>query len=80
MKVLLSKGAMPNVQNPSTQFTPLHWACIHGATDLVRLLLENNAQQYIPDSDGKFPIDYAGYFKHTETVKLLIRHTLRKID
>ena len=41
VKMLIKKRANPNVQNPNTLFTPLHFACVHGATDVVTLLIEN---------------------------------------
>lgn len=81
--MLIRKKANPNVCNPTSYFTPLHWACVHGATDVVKLLLENHynpASQYIPDHKGFYPLDYAGQFKHVETVRVLIKHHLEKID
>ena len=64
--------ANANVQNPETLFTPLHWACIHGAYDIVSLLLSYGAKSYVPDKRGFFPIDYAGLFKHEKVVEALI--------
>jgi ankyrin repeat protein len=58
----------------------LHWACINGRYDIVDLLLQNGAKQFIPDADGFFPIDYAGIFSHENIVKLLIDQHLRELD
>lgn len=74
VRLLLNAKANPNVQNNLTSFTALHWACINGAIDIVKILLEHQAMPYVPDALGYFPIDYAGLFKHDETVSLLIRH------
>lgn len=75
VKMLLERaGAQTNTQNPQTLFTPLHWACIHGANDIVKTLLKYDAKHYIPDKKGYFPIDYAGIFKHEKTVDILIKH------
>ena len=80
MKQLLVKGANPNVFNPRTFFTPLHWAAVNGATDIVKLLLKFDAKEYVPDINGLFPIDYAGYFRHHETVKILAQQTLSRVE
>ena len=61
-----------NARNHQTLFTALHWACIYGRYEIVELLLNSGAKQFIPDADGFFPIDYAGIFSHENLVKLLI--------
>lgn len=66
--------------NPNTDFTPLHWACIHGANDIIKILLENHAKQYVADKKGLFPVDYAGMFKRNNTVRLLIDYQLKQLQ
>jgi ankyrin repeat protein len=75
VKFLLKEGnANPNVQNPQTLFTPLHWAAVHGAESIVNILLDMGAKAYTPDKKGFFPIDYAGLFKKESVVRILIKH------
>lgn len=38
-----------------------------------------DVQEYCPDQDGYYPLDYAGLFKHKETAQFLIETTLRKL-
>ena len=78
-RTLLSLGADPNIQNENSLFTPLHWACVNGATDVVQELLLSNAKYYIPDKYGFFPIDYAGLFKHTSCVEVLIDQLVKDV-
>lgn len=80
VKLLLRQGkANSNVQNPETSFTPLHWASIHGADNIVNELLKSGARQYTVDKRGLFPVDYAGMFKRESTVQILIEDLLQKL-
>lgn len=67
------------MQSPDSDFTPLHWAAIHGANNIITALIAAGAKQSIPDKEGLFPIDYAGVFKHEHTVNLLIFYQLESI-
>lgn len=80
VKELITIGkADPNVSNPHTLFTPLHWAAVHGANDIVNILLQYGAKAYMPDKKGHFPLDYAGLFKHQMTVSILLKHSLNQV-
>ena len=59
-----------------TFWTPVHWAARHGDQELLQILLEKDAKAFTPDSKGRFPIDYAGYFNHKHTIQLLVRHSI----
>jgi len=78
--ILLTAGANVNVYNKNTFWTPLHWASRYGDLNVVKAILaKEEAQEYIPDKNGYFPIDYAGFFGHYAVVKFLIQQTLKKI-
>ena len=66
-----------NASNSYTLFTALHWACVHGAEKIVKMLLDNGAIYFKQDTEGYFPIDYAGMFNHNGVIKLIFeRHCL----
>lgn len=53
---LITRGADINKVNDIGR-TPLHVACYDGHHTIVKILLENNASNAIPDVDGNYPID-----------------------
>jgi ankyrin repeat protein len=44
------------------------------------MLLENGAIYFLQDSEGYFPIDYAGMFNHKEVVKIIIEKHCQHFD
>jgi hypothetical protein len=46
-----------NIQTPYSGFTALHVASLEGMTDLVKLLLKNNANINIKNADNNIPLD-----------------------
>lgn len=58
----------------------MHWAAVWGDDIIVKSLLEHGASPVLPDCQGYFPIDLAGYFGHKETVKMLIDVSLSKFE
>lgn len=60
----------------------LHWACDRGCTDIVRLLLDCNADVNVSDADGQTPLHYACACGHAEIVQLLLENNVdaRKKD
>jgi ankyrin repeat protein len=54
--------------------TPLHYASEDGHTDVVKLLLEHNANIDTANKCGKQAIHYASKYGHTDVVKLLLEH------
>lgn len=43
VKILLQRSADVNFRTPKLGMTPLHWAAYQGDSDMVELLLQNNA-------------------------------------
>lgn len=50
--------------------TPLHWAAITGHEKVVKLLLENGADQYERDGSNSTPIELAIYFGNLQVVEV----------
>ncbi|GFU11199.1 ankyrin-3 [Nephila pilipes] len=71
-KILLSKGADPNIQN-EYGFTPLHIAAMRGNTNLVEILLEKKADVFITDSQNRYVIEIAILSIQLDVVKLLVQ-------
>lgn len=67
VKILLERGARVNANDQH----PLRWAAMYGRTDVVRLLLENGA-----DGTNAEAMTNASHRGHSDTLKLLIDHTL----
>jgi ankyrin repeat protein len=51
--------------------TPLHGAAMFGFTDMVRWLLDHDANPYATDYEGKTPLERAQANGHTSVVALL---------
>ncbi|KAG8436798.1 hypothetical protein GDO86_007762 [Hymenochirus boettgeri] len=52
----------------------LHWACDRGHTQLVSVLLLNNAKINMQDSEGQTPLHYASACEFPDIVDLLLKH------
>ena len=53
-------------------FTPLHFACLEGYTDIAKYLINIcNCNPLHPSSSGITPFDFAMMFEHLEIVKLV---------
>lgn len=46
----------------------------------MKLLLEKGAACYLPDKNGTYPIDLAGWKNHKDVVQLLIEKALEMIN
>lgn len=55
-KYLVENGADVNLKTNSCKSTPLHRACFIGHKEIVKLLLENKANAWEVDCDGKTPM------------------------
>lgn len=51
--------------------TPLHWAAITGHEKVVKLLLENGANQFARDGSHSTPLELAIYFGNLQVVQVL---------
>jgi len=60
-------------EQPRKGITALEWAAMVGHTEVVKVLLDNNADVNARRTDdGATPLDAAAYNGHTEVVKLLL--------
>lgn len=70
-----SSGAQHATSLPTTSWqSPLHIAAQKGYGDIVRLLLEHNADCNEKDSDGATPLAHAIRGGHEAAVRLLLSH------
>lgn len=53
--------------------TPMHWACVSGNAEVVRILLDNNADPWIRNEvlDGLSAVDIAEAMGYSEIVRML---------
>ena len=68
-QMLFDAGA--NVNAGEGGNTPLHGAAMFGLTDMVRWLLDHDANPYAVDYEGKTPLERAQANGHTSVVALL---------
>ena len=64
--------------NQVSKWTPLHWIARYGDIELCKVMLEFGGDPFIPDKNGYFPLDYAGYFQHETMVKILVEHSIKR--
>ena len=69
VELLLANGAKVNVRERTEGFTALMFAAAEGHIDVVRLLLNHDADRTLKDVDGDTAADFAGKNGHTEVVK-----------
>ena len=55
VKLLLDRGADPNVKESVNGFTPFFMACYHNYVELVKLLLDRGADLHTKDKNGSTP-------------------------
>jgi len=80
-RFLLEKGADPSIFNMARQ-TPLHLACIEGASDdIISLLLQHDAGcTTLRDSEGMTPMLLACCHGNVDAVNLLLHHGVSAIS
>ena len=69
-KLLLERGAQPNMEN-YLGATPLHSAAHYGRKEMVQLLLERGADPNKNDAFRRTPLHYTTTRGHKEVVELL---------
>lgn len=78
IRLLLERGADPNVVDASCGRTLLHDASHEGFADTVRLLLEYGADAKAEDAQGNLPVDLAFESGHENVVQLLNDETAER--
>jgi hypothetical protein len=71
IRLLLKKGADPNIKGGTVEQTALMLACWHGHEPVVRLLLDGGADPMLGDKDGDTALTYAEKKHRTGVVHLL---------
>lgn len=70
LDLLVAKGATLNTVRLNLQ-RPAHGAAIQGHTNVLKRLVELNADVTSVDDVGKAPLDYAVYYCHKEAIEFL---------
>ena len=73
VKLLLKKGSEINKADTGDKFTPLMYAASEGNLEVVKVLLDNNADPRIRDKDDDDALEFARRNGHSEVVKFLER-------
>jgi len=68
----IAGGARTNLQEKDTQRTPLMLACLDGHADIVRLLLDAQADPHEHTKRDEYPLTNAVVRGHTEAVRALL--------
>jgi len=71
VEILLDAGADVNARESTEGFTPLMMGAGLGQADVVRVLLQHDADKAMRDDDGDAATDHARNSGHAEIVKLL---------
>ncbi|ETN79812.1 ankyrin repeat protein [Necator americanus] len=67
-----SSGWLASSKDPSTHYTPLHYAALHGHHDVCKFLIESDKLlSSAKDKRGCLPLHLASWNGHQEVVKLL---------
>ncbi|NXW07568.1 KDIS Kinase, partial [Fregetta grallaria] len=72
-KLLLEKGANPNITGMQYSVYPIIWAAGRGHSDIVHLLLQHGAKVNCSDKYGTTPLVWAARKGHLECVKYLLQ-------
>jgi ankyrin repeat protein len=73
-KMLLEKGANPNIVERTDGRTPLHYAALQGQKTIAEILLAHGANMDTRDWYGRTPLSLAKEGGHTDIVELLRKH------
>jgi len=73
-RLLLDKGADPNVKTNGGLQTPLHISVVAGNKEIAELLISHGADLNTKRYDGRTPLSLAKEKAHSEIVELLRKH------
>lgn len=68
----LKKGGINVDKRDQQGFTPLHYACKKGARDIVKLLIENNADVNMASNTSVTPLHFAASLGNQEIIQCLL--------
>jgi ankyrin repeat protein len=71
VRILLDKGAEPNVIDSDEHFTPLMHAAAEGNLDVVKILLEAGSDPSLKDVDGDNAASFARQAGHVQVADYL---------
>jgi ankyrin repeat protein/beta-lactamase regulating signal transducer with metallopeptidase domain len=74
IRMLLDKGANPNVKENERGKTPLHEAAKNGQKAVAELLISKDVDVNAKTRDGKTPMSLAKEKRHKEIIELLRKH------
>lgn len=77
-KILLEKGADPNVKFNEAGYTLLMDSSFEGLSDVAEMLINKKADLNAQDKEGMSALHYAAREGHVETIKLLIEKGANK--
>lgn len=72
VNLLLDHGANVNISSPMSNGLPIHHACAHNATNLVRILLGHDVHINERNREGITPLLYAAVNTNSVVIKLLL--------
>lgn len=73
VRLLIEHGADVNLTTAKSNGTPLHHACAHNCNDIVRVLLEHQAQPNVMNDQGITPLLYAAVNTNAGILALLLQ-------
>ena len=74
VKILLERGANPNIRSGHHGRSPLHWACENFDVESIKELVARGADVNAADDHGHTPLMVAANTTDRDTVKFLIEH------
>lgn len=78
VKALLEKGAKPDKVRDTNMTTPLQIAAEIGNVEIVKALLDADADVYVRNNHDKTPLELAEYEGHKEIVEIIKAHMEQK--
>jgi ankyrin repeat protein len=61
-------------------YSPLHWACYFGYTDVAKLLLDSGANHNLISDTGRTPLEIARAMDYEQIAELLCKHGAKEYE